>query len=59
MEMRANLLTTIEQKTLAEFTYRNDTGNTRNYFVRVQSATGLEATGDDERGESTLFLVEV
>jgi hypothetical protein len=58
-EMRSKLLTTIEQKTLAEFTYRNDTGNTRNFYVRVQSASGLEATGEDERGETTLFLVEV
>jgi hypothetical protein len=59
MEMRSSLLATIEQNVLAEFTYRNDTGNSRNFYVRVQSATGLEATGEDERGETTLFLMEV
>ena len=56
--MRTALVTAIESKTLNEFTFRDDSGGTRNYYVDVVSATGLEYTGHDERGISTINLVE-
>jgi hypothetical protein len=43
---------------MVEFTFRDDTGGTRNFYVDVNSATGLEYSGYDERGVSTLNLVE-
>ena len=57
-ELRTALVTAIESKTLNEFTFRDDSGGTRNYYVDVVSATGLEYTGYDERGISTVNLVE-
>ena len=57
-ELRTALVTAIESKTLNEFTFRDDSGGTRNYYVDVVSATGLEYTGHDERGISTVNLVE-
>jgi hypothetical protein len=57
-DLRAALLAAIESTTLVEFTFRDDTGGTRNFYVDVGSATGLEYTGYDERGVSTLNLVE-
>ena len=38
--------------------YRDDGGGDRNYYVDVVSATGIEGTGYDERGISTVNLVE-
>ena len=58
MELRSALLEAIEKTTLNEFTFRDDSGGTRNYYVDVGSATGLEYTGHDERGGSTISLVE-
>ena len=58
MELRSKLLEAIEKKTLNEFTFRDDSGGTRNYYVDVVSASGLEYTGHDERGVSTISLVE-
>ena len=57
-ELRANLVAAIESDTLVEFTYRDDDSTTRNYFVDVTSATGIEYTGHDERGSSRITLVE-
>ena len=57
-DLRAALLAAVESTTLVEFTFRDDTGGTRNFYVDVGSATGLEYTGYDERGVSTLNLVE-
>ena len=57
-ELRSALVTAIEKTTLSEFTFRDDTGGTRNYYVDVRSATGLENTGYDERGSTTIMLVE-
>ena len=57
-ELRANLVSAIESDTLVEFTYRDDNSTTRNYFVDVTSATGIEYTGHDERGSSRITLVE-
>jgi hypothetical protein len=41
-----------------EFTFRDDSGGTRNFYVDVASATGLEYSGYDERGVTTINLVE-
>ena len=57
-ELRTNLVTAIESNVLVEFTYRDDGGGTRNYYVDIASATGLEFTGYDERGTSRITLVE-
>jgi hypothetical protein len=57
-ELRAALVTAIESSTLVEFTFRDDDGETRNYYTDVVSATGLENTGYDERGVATISLVE-
>ena len=57
-QLRANLVSAIESTTLVEFTFRDDDGGTRNYYVDVASATGIEHTGYDESGVSTISLVE-
>ena len=57
-QLRANLVSAIESNTLVEFTFRDDNGGTRNYYVDITSATGLEYTGYDERGTSRVTLVE-
>ena len=57
-DLRSALVTAIESTTLVEFTFRDDSGGTRNYYVDVVSASGIEGTGYDERGMSTINLVE-
>ena len=57
-DLRSALVTAIETTTLVEFTYRDDSGGTRNYYVDIVSASGVEGTGYDERGVSTVNLVE-
>ena len=57
-DLRAALVSAIESNTLVEFTFRDDSGGTRNYYVDIASATGLEYTGYDERGTSRISLVE-
>ena len=57
-DMRSNLLDAIESTTLVEFTFRDDSGGTRNYYVDVTAAQGIEFTGYDERGTTTIQLVE-
>ena len=56
-QLRNNLVSSIESNTLQEFTFRDDSGGTRNYYVDVTSATGIEYTGHDERGSSRITLV--
>ena len=58
MGLRSNLVSAIENKQLVEFTFRDDSGGTRNYYVDIASASGLEYTGYDERGQSQILLVE-
>ena len=41
-----------------EFTFRDDAGGTRNYYVDVVSASGMEFTGHDERGSTQISVVE-
>jgi hypothetical protein len=57
-DLRAALLTAIESTVLVEFTFRDDGGGSRNFYVDVASATGVEFTGYDERGVTTINLVE-
>ena len=57
-QLRNNLVSSIESNTLQEFTFRDDSGGARNYYVDVTSATGIEYTGHDERGSSRITLVE-
>lgn len=56
--LRSSLISAIESTTLVEFTFRDDSGGTRNYYVDVVSATGVEFTGSDERGFSTISVME-
>ena len=58
LDLRAALVSAIESNTLVEFTFRDDSGGDRNYYVDVTSATGIEFTGYDERGTSRITLVE-
>mgnify|MGYP005819267795 FL=1 len=57
--LRAALVTAAASTTLLEFTYREDTGNSRNYYVDVVDQTGLEHTGRDETGVAALTLAEI
>jgi hypothetical protein len=57
-DLRASLVSAIEGTTLVEFTFRDDSGGTRNYYVDIVSASGVEGSGYDERGVSTINLVE-
>ena len=58
IDLRKNIISAVESDSLVEFTFRDDSGGTRNYYVDVVSAVGLEFTGHDERGSTTLTLVE-
>jgi len=57
-QLREALVTAIGSNPLVEFTYRDDDGDTRNFFVDVMQAQDLEETGHDEAGTSRLLLVE-
>ena len=57
-DLRSNLISAIESTTLVEFTFRDDSGGTRNYYVDVVAAQGMEFTGHDERGSTTIQVVE-
>ena len=57
-DLRSNLVNAIESNTLVEFTFRDDSGGTRNYYVDVVAAQGMEFTGHDERGSTTIQVVE-
>ncbi len=57
-DLRAALITAIESETLVEFTFRDDSGGTRNYYVDVTAAVGMEYTGRDERGTTQISVVE-
>ena len=57
-DLLSNLISAIESTTLVEFTFRDDAGGTRNYYVDVVAAQGMEFTGHDERGSTTIQVVE-
>ena len=52
------LRSAVASQTLVEFTFRNDTGDTRNYYVDV-TLQGEEETGADEAGTVAVTLAEV
>ena len=54
--MRSTLQTLVQSNTLSEFTFRDDAGGTRNYYVDVRIPSGEETTGHLEDGQ---MLVEV
>ena len=53
---RALIRTAVETDTLIQFTYRDDTGGTRNYWVNAFLADSDEESGHDETGLITLRL---
>jgi len=57
-DLRSSLISAIESDTLVEFTFRDDTSTERNYYVDVIAAQGMELTGYDERGSTTIQVVE-
>jgi hypothetical protein len=57
-DLRAALISAVESTTLVEFTFRDDSGGTRNYYVDVAAAVGMEYTGYDERGSTQITVVE-
>ena len=57
-DLRSALVSAIESTTLVEFTFRDDSGGTRNYYVDVMAAAGMEYTGHDERGTTQISVVE-
>ena len=57
-DLRSSLISAIESTTVVEFTYRDDSGGTRNYYVDVMAAVGREYTGRDERGTTQISVVE-
>ncbi len=57
-QQRAALQTAISLGALMEFTYRDDDGGTRNYYVDITQASGFEYSGLDERGQVSLMLAE-
>jgi hypothetical protein len=58
-QQRAALFTAVSKTTLCEFTYRDDSGNDRNFFVDIVGWNGLEKTGKDFKGTVSLQLAEV
>ena len=59
LQLRSALQTAKESDTLVEFSFRDDTGGTRNYFVRIQDDAGDESTGHDETGRESIRVLEV
>lgn len=58
-QQRADLLTAYESNSAIEFTYRDDTGDTRNYYVDIVSPQISEFTGYDERGRVRLIASQL
>lgn len=55
-KLRKALKTLVESNTLSEFTFRDDSGGSRNYYVDVRIPSAEESTGHLEEGQT---LVEV
>ena len=58
-QLRNAIISAVENPNKIEFTFRDDDDASRNYWVDVHSASGIEFTGHNEGGEVTLELVEV
>lgn len=57
--MKQRLTTAIESNPKVELTFRDDSGNDRNFYVDVISLESSEMTGHDERGIFNLVMVEL
>ncbi len=57
--LRAAILTAIESNLMVEMTFRDDAGDTRNFWADIIQVTGLEETGHDERGITRLVVAEL
>ena len=58
-ELRAAFATAKASKTLVELTYRDDTGGTRNPYVKVFEGQADEETGYDEEGTILVHCEEI
>lgn len=56
-QLDAALKTIVNTQTLMEFTFRNESGGTYTYYVKVLSCNGTEQTGNDWRNTYELQLV--
>jgi hypothetical protein len=57
-EQRANLLASMRKNSLVEFTFRDDSGNTRNTYVDIIQMTASENTGHTEKGVTRVVVAE-
>jgi hypothetical protein len=57
-QLRSAFVTAIEATNLVEFTFRDDTGNTRNYYVDIIAPSSFEQSGYDEQGRSVVTMAE-
>ena len=57
-ERRAQIISAAASNTLLEFTFRDDTGDSRNYYVDVLEVSGLEHTGVNEGGNIQILVGE-
>jgi hypothetical protein len=57
-QLRKALQTAKESATLVEFTFRDDSGNTRNFFTRVEAGPSDEETGHREAGYALIRVRE-
>ena len=53
-----DLWTRLETTTLGTFSYRDDSGNTRSYLVKIMRPEGIEYSGYVESGLYTVYLAE-
>ena len=58
IDLQSSIETAIATNTLMEFTYRDDSGGTRNYYVTILSAQALEQTGLNENARFRLTMSE-
>jgi hypothetical protein len=57
-EQRANLLASMKKNVLVPFTFRDDDGNERNFYVDIIQMTAFEETGHDETGITRVVLAQ-
>jgi len=57
-QLRAAVIAAVSSATLVEFTFRDDDGGTRNYYVDAILVDDRELTGHDEQGRVSLALME-
>ena len=57
-EQRANLLASMQKNEMVEFTFRNDDGNKRNYYVDILQMRAFEETGHSEKGITRVVVAQ-